>query len=255
MIFYGQPGIGKSSFAAAIPGVVFLVERQERGINQLMESGLVAQDLPILPIAEKWTDTMEMLEALRTGEHAYKALAIDAMGGFERLCHEEVCRREYNDQWGEKGFGAYKRGYETSLADWRLFINALDKLRDERKMSVILLGHAKVSPFKNPEGPDYDRYNVDVHDKTWALTHRWANIVLFANFDVAFASDEQNKKKAKARGGKTRSIYTEYDVAFDAKNQHNLPPVIDMGSSGQEAWGNLVAAIREGRKTTQQQGA
>lgn len=252
MIFYGPPGIGKSSFAASIQDVVFLIEKQERGIGQLKQSGLVSLTLPILPVSEKWTDVLEMLESLRTGEHNFKALAIDAMGGFERLCHEEVCRREYNGQWGDRGFGAYKRGYETSLADWRLFLGALDKLRDERQMSIVLLGHAKVSTFKNPDGPDYDRYEVDVHELTWNLTHRWANIVLFANFDVAFSSDDQNKKKAKARGGKTRSIYTEYDAAFDAKNQHNLPPVIDMGGSGQESWGNLVTAIRDGRKTTQQ---
>lgn len=255
VIFYGPPGIGKTSLAASIPGVAFLVERQEMGIQPLKESGLVPAELPVLPVADNWIDTLEILDSLRTGKHEFKALAIDALGGFERLCHEEVCRRDYENKMNEKGFLSYKAGYETSLADWRLFINALDRLRDERKMSIVLLGHSKVSPFKNPEGPDYDRYSVDIHPKTWGLTHKWADMVLFANFDVAFASGDDTKKKAKARGGKTRSIYTENDAAFDAKNRHNLAPVISMGDSGQEAWGNLVSAIREGRKTTQQQGA
>lgn len=248
IVFYGPPGIGKTSLAASIPGVAFMVERQELGIEQLKSAGLVDQDIPILPAAEKWTDALEMLEALRTGEHSFKALAIDALAGFERLCHEEVCRRDYSGEWGERGFGAYKRGYDVSLADWRSFMNAVDRLREERQMTIMLLGHSKVTNFKNPEGPDYDRYVVDFKfDGTWTLTHKWADMILFANFDVAISGDGE-RKKAKARGGRTRSIYTEYDAAFDAKNRHNLPPVIDMGNSGKEAWDNLVNAIKEGRK-------
>lgn len=227
---------------------MFLVEKQEQGVQQLKEANLIRRDVPVLPPVERWSEVAEALEALRAGEHDFKALAIDAMAGFESLCHADVCQRDYKGEMNERGFLSYSRGYTTSLTDWRLFINGLDRLRDERKMSIIILAHSKVVSFKNPEGPDYDRYCVDVNKETWAVTHKWADMVLFANFDVAVTGDGE-KKKAKARGGKTRSIYTEYDAAFDAKNRHNLPSVIDMGNSGQEAWGNLVAAIKEGRKT------
>jgi len=246
-IVYGPPGIGKSSLAAAMPDVVFLTDHQERGIFQLREAGLVSPDVSILPPAETWLDAMAMLEALR-GEHSYKSLAIDAMGGFERLCHEEVCRREFNGEWGKTGFVNYQQGYDVSLSEWRLFINAMDRLRDERSMSIMLLGHSRVSPFKNPEGPDYDRYNVDCHHKTWSLTHKWADMVIFANYEVAFSKGEDTKKKAKAYGGNVRTMYTEYSASYDAKNRHALPEEIPMGASGVEAWSNLKAAVKAGRK-------
>lgn len=247
MIVYGVPGIGKTSIAAAIPGVVFMTDAAEQGIQTLKEAGLVPAELPVLPPATSWADTLGMLDSLRTGEHQYKVLALDTLGGFERLCHEEVCRRDYSGEWGERGFASYQRGYETSLADWRLFINALDALRDERGMSIVLLGHAKISPFKNPSGPDFDRYNVDVHHKTWALTHKWADIVLFANYELNFNKREENEKKAKAKGGKVRILYTEHEAAFDAKNRSNLPAEIEMGGSGLEAWHNFVTAMKAGR--------
>lgn len=228
---------------------MFLIEQNEDGINRLKEPGLVPAEVPVLPAVATWLDTLAVLESLRTGEHSFKALAVDALGGFERLCHEEVCRRDFRNDWGEHGFASYQKGYDAALPEWRLLINALDRLRDERKMSVVLLGHAKVAPFKNPEGPDYDRYCVDVHHKTWALTHKWADMVLFANYEVAFAAKDATKDKAKARGGQARIIYTEHHAAFDAKNRANLPPEIEMGSSGAEAWGNLVAAIKTGHKT------
>ncbi len=248
MILYGVPGIGKTSLAAFIPGIVLAIAQDEDGINRLKEAGLVPEGVPVLPPVANWSDLLDMLEQLRTGEHNYKAIAIDALGSMERLCHEEVCRRDFNNDWTDKGFMGYMRGYETSLSEWRMFINALDKLRDERRTSIMLLGHAKVSPFRNPEGPDYDRYNVDVHNKTWALTHRWADMVLFANYEVAFAAGESTKKKAKAHGGQSRVIYTEHHAAYDAKNRHNLPDEISMGSSGEEAYKNLAAAIKAGRR-------
>lgn len=247
MILYGVPGIGKTSFAAAVPGVVFLVDPNEQGINSLKESGLVPATLPVLPPPRSFSETLDALDALRTEAHDFKCLALDALGGFERLCHESVCQRDYSGDWGKGGFGSYQQGYDTSLADLRLFINAFDALRDERKMSILLLGHAKVSPFKNPSGPDYDRYNIDVHHKTWALMSKWADIVLFANYEVAFNKNEQDAKKAKAKGGKTRVLYTEHDAAWDAKNRHGLPEEIEMGVSGSEAWSNFVNAMKAGR--------
>jgi hypothetical protein len=247
MILYGVPGIGKTSFAAEMPGVVFMVESAEQGIHTLKEAGLVRHDLPVLPPVSSWGDALGMLDALRTDEHDHKILVIDAIGGFERLCHEEVCRREYSSEWGERGFGSYQKGFETALSDWRLFINALDALRDERSMRIVILGHAKIGPFKNPSGPDYDRYSVDVHHKTWALTHKWADMVLFANYETNFDKKEENAKKAKAKGGKVRILYTEHEAAFDAKNRHSLPAEIEMGNSGSEAWSNFVNAMKTGR--------
>lgn len=229
--------------AAHIPGVVFFTDDKEDGITTLKSSGLVPM-VPQLPPISTWPETLDALEHLATEPHEYRAIAIDALGGFERLCHEHVCERDFDGDMGERGFLGYMRGYEVSLGEWRMFLNALDRLRNERGMSIFLLGHAKVAPFRNPEGPDYDRYTVDVHHKTWSLTHKWADLVLFANFEVSFARNEENKTKGKAKGGHTRIIYTEHHAAFDAKNRHGMPPEIEMGESGADAWNNFKNALK-----------
>lgn len=243
MVLYGVSGIGKTSMVAHCPGVVFMPDPHEDGITTLKSSGLVPE-VPQLPAPTTWDEVLDQLNFLATGNHDFRAVALDALGGFERLCHEHVCRRDFSGDWGDRGFQGYMRGYDVSLADWRQFIAALDRVRNERRMSIILIGHAKVSPFRNPEGPDYDRWNVDVHHKTWGLTHRWADIVLFANFEVFTNKDGL---KTKARGGQTRMLYCEYHAAYDAKNRHGLPAEIPMGSSGLEAWDNFVQAIKNGK--------
>lgn len=245
--FHGVAGLGKTSLGASAPRPVFVIDDQEDGINTLRQNGLVDPGTPVLPAASTWFDVLGMLEALRASEHNYLTVVVDTLGGCERLCHTHVCERDFGGDWGEKGFASYQKGFEVSLPEWRLFLNALDKLRNERGMSIILLAHSLVRPFKNPEGEDYDRYVPDMHHKTWSLTHKWADMVVFMNYYVETVK-ERRGDKAKGRGGQHRIMYTEYTAAFEAKNRHGLPPEIDMGNSGKEAWANLTAAMAKARK-------
>lgn len=247
MVAYGPPGIGKTSFGCASPSPVFLIDSQEDGIGTLKASKLVAADIPVLPPCNSWEDVLEALTALAQGEHKFKTLVIDTLGGLERLLHEYVCREQYKGDWGDKGFTSYARGYEVSLPHWRDFLNKLDRLRSDRTMSIIALAHSHVRPFKNPEGEDYDRYIVDMHPKTWAVTHKWADMILFANYYIQ-AEKERGQSRAKGKGGQIRFFNTEHHAAYDAKNRHGLPAEISMGDSGQDAWENLVTAIKDARK-------
>ena len=243
-IAYGPPGVGKTSFAASIPGRVFLIDDKEDGINTLKAAKLADADIPVLPPVKQWEDVLGVLRQLATAEHGYKALVIDTLGGLERLCHDFVCRNNFNGEWGEKGFAGYGRGYEVALPEWRLMLNALDDCRG-RGMSIMALTHSIVKPYKNPEAEDYDRFVPDMHHKTWSLTHRWADMVLFMNYYVEVAKDGL---RAKGRGGQDRVMYTEYHAAYEAKNRSGLPSEIEMGDSGKQAWGNLKAALAEARK-------
>jgi hypothetical protein len=118
-------------------------------------------------------------------------------------------------------------------------------------MGVLALCHSKIAPFKNPEGPDYDRFTPDLHPKTWGLTHRWADYVLFLNFETHV--DAGRSPRPKGKGGTRRVLYTARTAAFDAKNRHGLPEQIDGGNSAAEAWANLAAAMKAARARPQTQ--
>ena len=241
-VVFGPPGVGKTEFAAAIPGVVFLTDDKERGIDTLKTANRVSPDIPVLPPVDNWEDTLEVVSQLRGSK--YRALAIDTLGGFERHNHARICETEFKGNWGDKGFASYAKGYEVSLPNWRLLLEAFDKLRDNG-MSIVCLAHSLIRPYKNPEGEDYDRFIPDLHHKTWSLTHRWADMVLFANYHVEVDTDGP---RPKGRGGQDRYFHTEYHPAFEAKNRHGLPAEIDMGTSGKEAWANLRTSIADARK-------
>lgn len=242
-VIYGPPGVGKTSFGASIPNRVFLIDDKEDGISTLKASGLADKDIAVLPPVSRWEDVLAVLKQLSSAQHAYKSLVIDTIGGLERLCHEYVCRESFRGDWGEKGFAGYQRGYEVALPEWRLFLNALDDCR-AAGMSCVCLAHSIIKPYGNPEGDNYDRFVPDLHHKTWSLTHRWADMVLFLNYYVETTKDGL---KAKGRGGQHRFCYCEYHAAYEAKNRCGLPAEIDMGSSGKEAWNNLRTAMKEAR--------
>lgn len=237
IILYAVPGLGKTSFGAAIPGALFMVDRNELGIHTLKSSGLVDKDIPVLPPYDSWEGVLDTLDQLAKEKHDYKCLVLDTLGGLERLCHEHVCQRDFRGDWTDKGFTSFHKGYEIAAGDWRDLLKRLDVLRD-RGMRIVGLAHAIVKPFKNPIGEDYDQYTPDMHKKTWAVSAKWADMVLFGNFHVTISKD------GKGKGGQHRVMHSEYSAAFEAKNRHGLPSEISMGSSGAEAWENLTKAIK-----------
>lgn len=228
------------------PKPIFLQSKGETGLETLIDAGRLPQT-PHFPELQTWDDTLQAVRILKDQEHDYKTLVIDTVNGLERLCHEHVCRRDFGGAWDDKGFLGYMRGFEVSLADWRELLVALDELRESKRMRIIGLCHTKVSTFKNPEGPDYDRYVPDMHAKTWSLTHKWADVVLCGLFSTTVATQkggEQLLKKGKGTGGQTRIIYTERSAAYDAKNRLGLPFEIEMGDSAKSSYDAFIEAVK-----------
>ena len=252
LILHGVEGVGKSSFAAFAPLPIFMMARGETGLETLIDSGRL-HDVPHFPEIGSWEDLIGGIETLIHEQHTYKTLVIDTLNGAERLCHESVCARLFNNDWGKQGFTSYQQGFEASLADWRQLLFLLDQLREQKRMAIICLCHSKVKTFKNPEGADFDRYAPDMHDKTWGLTHKWSDIVLFAKFETIVTGGSVPEgsvkagKKGKGVGGQTRMMFSERHASYDAKNRNGLPEEIEMGDSGKAAWSNFLTALKSGK--------
>jgi hypothetical protein len=236
--------------AAQTPKPIFIQTRGETGLETLIDAGRLPQT-PHFPEVQTWQELLGCVETLTEEDHDFRTLALDTINGAERLCHERVCERDFGGEWGDKGFAAYAKGSDVSLSEWRELLGALDKLRAKRKMTIVCLAHTKVAPFRNPEGADYDRYQADMNQKTWALTAKWADCVLFGNFDVTVGAVKTNQKtgeqKGKGTGGNARLMFTERHAAYDAKNRIGLVPEIEMGDSAAQAWSNFIAAVKAGR--------
>lgn len=251
VLVHAVQGWGKTSLAAQAPKPLFLMTKNETGLITLIQNG----QLPATPWirfpqpdgrvsdeAETWSEALTALQALLTDDYPVQTLCVDTLNGLERLCHEHICATVYDGDWGEKGFLGYQRGYDTSLNEWRKLLHLLDQLRTQKGIGTFALCHTQVKTQTNPLGADYDRFQPNMHKKTWDLTHGWCDLCLFGRFEVEVVT-ERHKAKGKGRGGHQRVLYTTYTACWDAKHRHGLPEEIVMGDDPESSWNLLLTAL------------
>lgn len=251
IILHGVEGVGKSSFGAFAPKPIFFLTGGETGLLTLIDNGL-APETPHFDPFVSWRDLLGAMRWLASDEakqHDFRTLALDTLNGAQILCFEHVCRSNFQGDLDK--FLAYGRGPEIAVGEWANLFAALDELRAARKMGLILLCHTKIKTFKNPEGEDYDRYSPELHDKCWGPAAKWADVILFANFET-LAKKERGAMRAKGQDCGTRVLYTQRTAVYDAKNRLGLPPEIPMGEKPASAWNNFVNAARKVREDSKQ---
>ena len=223
IMIYGCEGVGKSTFGASAPNAIFI--QTEDGLGEI--------DCSKFPLAQSLGDVMSALSALRDEEHAFQTVVIDSLDWLERLIFDEVCR-EFGVRNIEKADGGYGRGYTHALTHWRKVVAILNELRDRRGMMTILVAHAKVERFEDPENAAYDRYTPRLHKHAASLLSEWVDAVLFAN--KKFRVTKENAGFSGERGiaapigadGGERILRTVGSPACIAKNRFGLPSEIPL---------------------------
>jgi len=212
VMVYGTHGIGKSTFGAMAERPVFIQT----------EDGLADIDAERFPLATDFGQVMDALSALYAEEHAYETVVIDSLDWLERLIHAKVCR--------DRGIESiedvpYAKGYVFALEPWREVLGGLDALRTDRGMRVILIAHAAVEKFANPETETYDRYAPRLNKHASALVQEWCDEVLFATYRVVTKSTDEgfNRKRVQGVGTGERVLRTTERPAHVAKNRLSLP--------------------------------
>lgn len=212
ILLYGTAGVGKSTFAAMAPSPIFL--QTEDGLDRI--------DCARFPLVTSFEEVMAQLEALYTVEHDYQTVVIDSADWLERLIWAEVCTKRGVASIEDIGFA---KGYTFALGHWRDVLDGLAALRNQRGMGVILIAHARIEKFDNPETDAYDRYVPRLHKTASAMVTEWCDEVLFASYRVHTKTTDEgfNKKRAQGIGTGERILRTTERPAHIAKNRLDLP--------------------------------
>jgi len=218
LLLYGIEGIGKSSYAAQAPSPIFIPT--EDGLGQI--------DCASFPLAKQLTEVEQSLSALAKEPHEYQTVVLDSCDWLERLIWDDLCRIS-NATTIEKVDGGYGKGYIAALGFWRGILDQLDVLHKQRNMAVILIAHAKIERFEDPESSAYDRYSPRLHKHASALLTEWVDAVLFAarkfrtqTEDIGFGRERTIAVGVGQEGGE-RILRTVGGPSWVAKNRYNLP--------------------------------
>jgi len=225
-LLFGVEGIGKTTFGASAPNSIFIGA----------EDGAGTLDLARFPQPQSWEDIREAIRTLTKDAHGYETLVLDTIDWAEPLAWRFICNRDNKKDIEDYGYG---KGYTAALDEWRVLIADLERLRAARKMQVVLLAHSWIKSFKNPEGDDFDRYEMKINAKAAGLLKEWCDVVLFANHET-FAVKEGNKRVKGVSTG-ARVCYTTRTAAYDAKNRFSLSEQFPLD------WDEYAAALSSGQ--------
>jgi hypothetical protein len=232
LLIYGTEGIGKSTTAAAAPKPIFVPT--EDGLDQI--------DCDSFPLAKSLDDVEAALQALGAEKHNFETVVIDSVDWLERLIWDKLCE-QYGVSSIEKVDGGYAKGYTHALTHWRRVLDTLNQLRLERDMCVVLLAHAKVEKFEDPETSAYDRYSPRLHKHANALVTEWVDAVLFATRKIITKTEDAGfgRERTTAAGlgkdGGERILRCVGSPACIAKNRYSLPAELPL------SWPALMKAL------------
>ena len=224
IILYGSPGVGKSSFAAAIPGSFFL--DVEGGTNELEVTRLGRESL------ETYEDVTEALNALLIQDHDYSTVVIDTADFLEKVLMKQVATEN-----GKKDFSqinGYGREYIALANVWRGVCQTLDEIREKRGLAIVLIAHETLRKIKEPDTETYEKYTLALDPRTVDFLEAWCDCILFAKEEVYTEKDKSQRVRA-SKGD--RVIYTKDCPHYLAKNRYGLPPAIPF------TWGDFSTAM------------
>lgn len=242
VVIYGSKGIGKTTLAAACPfgPVVFLPT--EDGYQDIRPAQKKATSTG-KRIIDSESELYDMMSRLMSADHQFNCVILDSITATEVLLQNAVAKSANKDSVADIGF---KKGFDQVASKFDLLLQGFDRMLD-RGMFVIIIAHATVEKFANPEGESFDYYSPRLDKRINPKLQEWADEVLFVNSKIYTKVDDSEgfgKKVAKGAGGTQRIIYTKDTATRDAKCRLELPDEINL-TSPQEFWNLYSAAIKQ----------
>ncbi len=172
-------------------------------------------------------EVIEAIGELYGTPHDFKTVVIDSVTELERMVFSETCRRG-DDRGNAKNsiedFG-YGKGYVYAQRVWSELLEALNILRSERRMAIVLIAHSKIATVNDPDTVSYDQYQIDLHKQSVGMIEREMDTILFLRSPVTIKKEDQgfNKERTRAEGGNVVMAYCVGKPSLIAKNRYGLP--------------------------------
>lgn len=145
---FGQPNIGKTTFANQFPDTLMLnTDGNYKGV-----------DSPVITITG-WEQFVETCDEILKGEHTYKTIVIDLLEDVYTYCRNYYCTKLKIDHEADLGYG---KGYDIIKT---AFLIVIRKLANS-PYNLLCLSHEKETVIKDRIGRETTVYKPNFTDGT-----------------------------------------------------------------------------------------
>jgi hypothetical protein len=166
ILLYGEPGVGKTTFCAAL-GEKVLILATEPGTG-----GIEAFVQPI----RSWTEFRAVGAELAAGKHDFTTLAVDTADELQRMCQEHVCAEHNILHPADLEYG---KGWSLVSDEWRLRCAKLANLG----LGVIFVSHQKSEEIKQRNGLTYTTVRPAMTGQAGKFLEGFVDFVLHADIE------------------------------------------------------------------------
>lgn len=217
ILLYAMPKVGKTTFASKFSNHLL--------IN--LDGSSERVDCTRTPRIKSSREVLSIMDKLLTEQHGYKCLVIDTVDWLEKLICDEVAEANGKKTVEDIPYG---RGFPSVVNRWRDFLEALDALRLQKQMTILLLAHADVRKYTPPLGEEYDIYSPKLYgkkeksDTSLAIVIEFCDIIAFAHHKVRTKEMGEgfNKRRQPLNGVETTLYLGSSNPCFIAGNRYGL---------------------------------
>ena len=150
---YGEPNIGKTTFANQFPDALIL---NTDGNIKYIDSPVV----PIKPIGNKdpWEVFVENVELINKGGHTYKTIVVDLLEVIYQYCRNYYCKKLKIDHEADLGYG---KGYDIVRNALLIVLRTLTN----SDYNVVFISHEAATTYKDRIGREMTKYQPNITEK------------------------------------------------------------------------------------------
>lgn len=189
----GDGGMGKTTLASMFPNPIIIPI--EDGTSSLDEGSNVG----IYPRINTYDDVVEALEQLRSDEHPFKTVILDSISRLSAMRESEIVRADGAKSMAEAR-GGFGKAYKALAEDHRRIRQLAGYLVD-KGIHVIFIAHVDIKKYSPPDGVEYTRYVLKIHDESIAPYTDDVDCVAFIKLET-IVNGKTNQKTGEIENGK-----------------------------------------------------
>lgn len=215
----GEAGLGKTSLGATFPKPIFI--RAEDGLKSITNSPMP----DAFPVLKSIEDLWPQLWALAKEEHKYETLVIDTVSTLDTMFIDWVVENDPNKPKSIiQALGGWGSGMNMVASQHRRLRKGCEYLLD-RNMNVVFLSHADTTTVSPPDGNQYTKYTMRMHEKSMQPYIDNVDLVGFLRLEM-FTKGDGEVKKAISTGD--RQLVCHAMAANVSKNRFGINEPIEV---------------------------